>query len=51
MTQHITLNVKFSKSQLTKLKSEIKNRTEINQIFQKMWLVILMMGLIFRINY
>ena len=30
MTQYITLDVKFSKSQLTKLKSGIKNGTEIN---------------------
>ena len=29
MTQHNTLNVEFSNSQLTKLKSRTKNRTEI----------------------
>ena len=29
MTQYNTLNVKLSNSQLNKLKSDIKNRTEI----------------------
>ena len=35
MTQLITFNKKFSKSQLNRLKSRIKNCTEVNQIFKQ----------------
>ena len=50
MTQYNTLNVKLSNSQLNKLKSEIKNGTEVTLKNYQMLLVILMMKIIFRIN-
>ena len=50
MTQYNNLNVKLSNSQLNKLKSAIKNETEvILKLSPNM--VILMMKLIFLINY
>ena len=48
MTQYNSLNVKLSNSQLNKLKSGIKNGTEV---VLRLWLVILMMRLVFLINY
>ena len=48
MTQYNSLNVKLSNSKLNKLKSGIKNGTEV---VLRLWLVILMMRLIFFINY
>ena len=48
MTQSNTLNVKFSNSQLNKLKSRIKNCTEVTLTNL---LVILMMEIIFHISY
>ena len=48
MTQSNTLNVKFSNSQLNKLKSRIKNCTEVTLTNL---LVILMMKIIFHISY
>ena len=52
MTQYNTLNVRLSNSQLSKLKSGIKNGTEVNLKVSsnEMLLVILMMKLIFHIN-
>ena len=49
MTQYSTLNVKFSTSQLNKLKSEIKIGADITLKFHGMLLVILMMKLLSRI--
>ena len=50
MTQYNTLNVKLSNSQLNKLKSGIKNGTEITlKIFYQMLLVILMIKIIFQV--
>ena len=51
MTQYNTLNVKFSNVQLNKLKSAIKNGTEITLNLYQMLLVILIMRLIFRIYH
>ena len=48
MTQYNTLNIKLLDLQLYKLKSGIKNDTEVN--FQQMLLVILKMRIIFLIN-
>ena len=48
MTQYKTLNVKLSNSQLNKLKSRIKNNTEVT--FHQMLLVILMMTIIFGLS-
>ena len=48
MTQHNTLNVKLSNSQLNKLKSGIKNGTEVTLNLSSN---ILTMGLIFRISF
>ena len=50
MTQYNTLNVKLSNSQINKLKSGIKNGTDIKLILHQMLLVILMMRIIFYIN-
>ena len=50
MTQYNSLNVKLSNSQLNKLKSAIKNETEVVLRLSSIWLVILMMRLIFLIN-
>ena len=46
MNQYDSLNAKLSNSQLNKLKSAIKNWD-----YHQKWLVILMMNLIFYINY
>ena len=54
MTQYNTLNVKLSNSQLNKLKSEIKNSTEVTLNLSsnyRVWLVVLMTKLVFLINY
>ena len=48
MTQYNTLNIKLLDLQLYKLKSGIKNDTEVN--FQQMLLVILKMRIILLIN-
>ena len=48
MTQYNSLNVKLSNSQLSKLKSSIKNE---NDVVLKIWLVIQMIILIFLMNY
>ena len=37
MTQYKTLNVKFSNSQLNKLKSGIKNDTEVKTFIKYCW--------------
>ena len=50
MNQYNTLNVKFSNSQLNKLKSGIKNNTEVTLKFHQMLLVVLVMQIIFRIS-
>ena len=50
MTQYNDLNEKLSNSQLNKLKSGIKNDTEVTSNFHQMLLVILMMRTIFCIN-
>ena len=52
MTQYNTLNVKLSNSQLNKLKSGIKNGTEVTwRKFNQMMLEIQMMKINFRISY
>ena len=54
MTQNSTLNVTLSNSQLNKLKSGIENGTEVTLYLSSNMisdLVILLMRLIFRINY
>ena len=51
MTQCNTLNVKLSNSQLNKSRSGIKNGTEVALNFHQMLLIILMMRIIFGINY
>ena len=54
MTQNSTLNVTLSNSQLNKLKSGIQNGTEVTLYLSSNMisdLVILLMRLIFRINY
>ena len=50
MTQYNTLKIKLSNSQLSKLKSGIKNDTEVTLKRSSMLLVILMMRIIFSIN-
>ena len=50
MTQYNTLNVKLSNSQLNKLKSGIKNGTEVTFNFHQILLVILMIRPIFCIS-
>ena len=49
MAQYKNLNVKLSNFQINKLKSGIKNGTEVT--FNQMLSVILMMRIIFGINY
>ena len=49
MAQYKILNVKLPNFQINKLKSGIKNRTEVT--FNQMLSVILMMRIIFCINY
>ena len=49
MTQYNILNTNSSNSQLNKIKSGIKNDTEVTLNFPQTLLVILMMKLIFRI--
>ena len=52
MTQYNTLNVKLSNSQLNKLKSGIKNGTEVTwRKFHQMMLEIQMMKINFGISY
>ena len=54
MTHYNALNVKLSNSQVSKLRSGVKDGTEIttsSENFHQMLLVILMMRLIFRISY
>ena len=51
MTQCNPLNLKLTKSQINKLKSGIKTGTQVTLIFHQMWLEVLTVGLIFRINY
>ena len=51
MTQYNTLNVKLSNSQLTKLKSEIKNGNEVTLNLSSNLIRNSMMKLIFHINY
>ena len=50
MIQYNTLNLKLSNSQINKLKSGIKNGTEVTLKLSQMLLVILMMKIIFCIN-
>ena len=50
MTQYNSLNVKLSNSQLSKLKSSIKNETDV-VLYHQTWLVIQMIILIFLMNY
>ena len=50
MTQYNKVNVKLSNPQLDKLKSAVKNATEVTN-FHWIWLVILMMRLICHTNY
>ena len=45
------LNVKLSNSQLNKLKSGIKDGTEVTLFFHQILLVILMIKIISRISY
>ena len=51
MSQYKTLNVKLSNLQLDKLKSETKMELSLLWIFHQIWLKILMMKLIFHVNY
>ena len=51
MTQYNMLNVELSNPQLNKLKSGIKNGTEINLDLSWNWLSILMLKVIFHIKY
>ena len=50
MTQYNILNVKLSNSPINKLKSGMKNGTQVTLNFHQMLLVILTIRLIFRIN-
>ena len=50
MIQYNSLNVKLSNSQLNKLKSAIKNETDV-VLTDVVWLVIQMIIQIFLINY
>ena len=50
MTQYNSLNVKLSNSQLNKLKSSIKNETDV-VLRISLWLVIQIIILIFLMNY
>ena len=51
MTQYNTLNIKLSKWQLNKLKSRIKNGTEVTLKLSSMLLVILLIRIISTISY
>ena len=51
MTQYNTLNVKLTNSQLNTLKSAIRNETEVTLNISSNLLEILMMKLIFHVNY
>ena len=51
MIQHSILNMKFSNSQLKKLKSGIKNDTEVTLNLWSNAIAILMMIIIFQISY
>ena len=51
MPQYNSLNVKLSNSQLSKLKSAIKNEADVFQGYHQIWLVIQMIILIFLMNY
>ena len=51
MTQYNSLNVKLSNSQLNKLKSSIKNETDVVLRIHQTWLVIQIIILIFLMNY
>ena len=51
MTKYNNLNVKLSDSQLNKLKSAIKNKTEVILKLSSNMIGILMMQLTFLINY
>ena len=51
MTQYNSLNVKLSNSQLNKLKSSMKNETDVVLRNHQKWLVIQMIILIFLMNY
>ena len=51
MTQYNTFNVKLSNSQLNTLKFGIKNANEVTLILHQILSKILMMKLIFHINY
>ena len=51
MSQYNTLNVKLSNSQLNKLKSGIKNGSEVTLKISSNVLMILLMKIIFRISY
>ena len=50
MIQYNSLNVKLSNSQLNKLKSSIKNETDVVLRYHQIWLVIQMITLIFLMN-
>ena len=50
MTRYNILNVKLSNSPINKLKSGMKNGTQVTLNFHQMLLVILTIRLIFRIN-
>ena len=51
MIQYDSLHVKLSNSQLNKLKSSIKNETDVVLRMLSKWLVIQMIILIFLMNY
>ena len=51
MTQYNTLHVRLSTSQLNNLKSGIKNGNQVTLKISSILLVILMMKLIFHINF
>ena len=51
MTQYNTLNIKLSNWQLNKLKSRIKNGTEMTLKLSSMLLVILLIRIISAISY
>ena len=51
MIQYSTLNVKLSNSHRNKLRSGIKYGTKVTLKFLQMLFVILMMRIIFHINY
>ena len=51
MTQYNTLNIKLSNWQLNKLKSRIKNGTEVTLKLSSMLLVILLIRIISTVSY